>query len=140
MEKPPAKLREAEPAPNLTTSESSDVLISSSNALAVASPNAANPEAENPSPLPLTSGFLDSTLAFTDPRGDECRRWLTTASTLSCSFREGDLPFILIRSSTNSRLNATVVIVGSAFMHTDMLSWNGSRSLSFRRPWYFTSP
>src|SRR5436309_11141892 len=140
MEKAPAKLREAEPAPNLTTSDNSGVLISRSNALAAASPSAAKPEAEKPSPLPLTLGFLDSILAFVDPKRDNCRRWLTTVSTLSCSFRDGDLPFILIRSSANSRLNATVVIVGSAFMQTDMLSWNGNLSLSFRRPWYFTSP
>src|SRR5438876_3702717 len=140
MEKPPATLRDAEPAPSLTTSDNSGVLISRPNALAVASPSAAKPEAEKPSPLPLTSGFLDSILAFVDPKRDDCRRWLTTANTLSCSLRDGDLPFILIRSSVNSRLNATVVIVGSAFMQTDMLSWYGSRSLSFRRPWYFTSP
>src|SRR2546422_3808752 len=122
MEKAPAKLREADPAPNLTISDSSGVLTSRSNALAVASPSAAKPEAEKPSPFPLTSGFLDSILAFKDPKRDKCRRWLTTANTLSCSFLDGDLPFILIRSSPNSRLNATVVTVGSAFVHTDMLS------------------
>src|SRR5437660_12789686 len=122
MEKAPAKLREAEPAPNLTTSDNSGVLMSSSNALAVASPSAANPEAEKPNPLPLTSGFLDSILAFRDPRRDKCRRSLTTANPLACSLFDGDLPFIRIRSSANSRLNATVVMVGSDFMHTDMLS------------------
>src|SRR6267378_4674713 len=116
MEKAPAKLRDAEPAPSLTASDNSRVLMSSSNALAVASPSAANPEEEKPRPLPLTSGFLDSILAFRDARPDKCRRWLTTANTLSCTFRDGDLPFILIRSSANSRLNDTVVTVGSAFM------------------------
>src|SRR5437660_11695082 len=132
MEKPPATLRDAEPAPNLTNSDNSGVLISRSNALAVASPSAAKPEAEKPSPLPLTSGFRDSTLAFVDPKRDNCRRWLTTAKTLACSLREGDFPFIRIRSSVNSRLKATVVTVGSALLQTDMLSWNGNRSVWFR--------
>src|SRR2546428_13739186 len=109
MEKAPVKLREAEPAPNLTTSDNPGVLMSSSNALAVVSPSAANPEAEKPSPLPLTWGFLDSILAFRVPGREKLGRWLPAFSSLSCSFCDGDLRFIWIRFFGNALLNATVL-------------------------------
>src|SRR5712664_3377028 len=60
IENPPTRLLEADPAPSLTISESTSVSRMRPNALDVARPNAANPEAENPRPLPSTFGFLDS--------------------------------------------------------------------------------
>src|SRR5713101_5207619 len=60
MENPPTRLLEADPAPSRTISESTSVSRLRPNALDVAKPNAANPEAENPRPLPSTLGFLDS--------------------------------------------------------------------------------
>src|SRR5712692_11101762 len=60
IENPPTTLLEADPAPSRTISDNSSVSRLRPRALDVARPNAANPEAENPRPLPSTFGFLDS--------------------------------------------------------------------------------
>src|SRR5260370_26782362 len=58
IENPPTRLLEADPAPGRTISESTSVSMFTPNALDVVRPNAANPEANNPRPLPSTVGFL----------------------------------------------------------------------------------
>src|SRR5437667_1812663 len=62
MENPPTRLRAADPAPSLTTSDNSRGSRLSPRAFDVARPRAAKPDAEKPRPFPLTSAFLDSTL------------------------------------------------------------------------------
>src|ERR1700751_4055536 len=75
IENPPTRLRAAEPAPSLTTSDNSLGSSLSPRAFDVARPRAANPDAEKPRPFPLTFAFFDSTLTWV----------LTLANSLSLS-------------------------------------------------------
>src|SRR5437667_11077736 len=68
METPPTRLRAADPAPSLTTSDNSRGSRLSPRAFDVARPRAAKPDAEKPRPFPLRFAFLDSTLTRVESR------------------------------------------------------------------------
>src|SRR6266540_7454134 len=122
MENPPTRLRAADPAPSLTTSDNSRGSRLSRRAFDVARPRAAKPDAEKPRPLPLTFAFFDSTLT----------RVFSPASSLSLSMTKralasspevGRVPLIRILSLWRPFLASTVVTVSSDFMQTEILSW-----------------
>src|SRR5207247_4806417 len=133
MENPPTRLRAADPAPSLTTSDNSRGSMLSPRAFEVARPRAAKPDAEKPKPSSLTFAFLDSTRT----------RLFSPASSLSLSITMralasspdvGTIPLIRILSLWSLSLVSTVVTVSSDFMQTEILSWNGIRSFAFLRP------
>src|SRR5256885_5377882 len=83
IENPPTRLRAADPAPSLTTSDNSRASRLRPRAFDVARPRAAKPDAEKPRTFPLTFAFLDSTL----------NRVLSPASSLSLSVTTRALVF-----------------------------------------------
>src|SRR5437016_8904891 len=62
MENPPTRLRAADPAPSLTTSDNSRGSRLSPRAFDVATPRAAKPDAEKPRPFSFRFAFLYSSL------------------------------------------------------------------------------
>src|SRR5438132_9952653 len=104
MENPPTRLRAADPAPSLTTSDNSRGSRLSPRAFDVARPRAAKPDAEKPKPFPLTFAFLDSTLTRDLSPATSLSLPITTR-TLNSSPTFGTAP--LIRTLSLRRLSAS---------------------------------
>src|SRR5207245_6424065 len=133
IENPPTRLRAADPAPSLTTSDNSRGSRLSPRAFDVARPRAAKPDAEKPRPFPLRFAFLDSTLTRVLSPASSLSLSITTR-TLNSSPVVGTAPLISILSLWRLFPVSTVVTVSSDFMQTEILSWYGIRSFAFFKP------
>src|SRR5438132_5227395 len=133
IENPPTRLRDADPAPSLTTSDNSRGSRLSPRAFDVARPRAAKPDAEQPKLVPLTFVLLDSTLTRVFSPTSSLSLSITTRA-LASSPVVGTIPLIRILSLRRLFPVSTVVIVSKAFMQTEILSWKGIRRLVFFSP------
>src|SRR5439155_25028676 len=110
MENPPTRLRAADPAPSLTTSDNSRGSRLSRRAFDVARPRAAKPDAEKPKPFPLTFAFLDSTLTRVFSPASSLSLSMTMRA-LASSPDVGTIPLIRILSPRRLSPVSTFVIV-----------------------------
>src|SRR5438309_10461336 len=133
MENPPTRLRAADPAPSLTTSDNSRGSRLSPRAFDVARPRVAEPDAEKPSPFLLTFAFLDSTLTRVLSPSTSLSLSITTRA-LASSPVVGTAPLIRMLSLRKLFVVSTVVTVSRDFLQTEVLSWKGIRSFAFFKP------
>src|SRR5438445_2287874 len=123
MENPPTRLRAADPAPSLTTSDNSRGSRLSPRAFDAARPRAAKPDAEKPRPFPLTFAFLDSTLTRVFSPAISLSLSITTRA-LASSPVVGTAPLILMLSLRKLFPASTVVTVSKDFMQPEIHTSN----------------